>query len=45
MAAGLNFVGAFISTHVATTIGKGSSTPGRHPDRGPVALAGRFWTC
>ncbi len=28
MAAGLNFVGAFVSTHVATTIGKGIVDPG-----------------
>jgi len=27
MAAGLNFFGAFISTHVATTIGKGIVDP------------------
>ena len=31
MAAGLNFVGAFISTHVATTIGKGIVDPETSP--------------
>jgi len=45
MAAGLNFVGAFVSTHVATTIGKGIIDPG-HVSQIIVlaALAGAiFW--
>jgi PiT family inorganic phosphate transporter len=45
MAAGLNFVGAFVSTHVATTIGKGIVDPG-HVSQIIVlaALAGAiFW--
>src|SRR5512144_833566 len=45
MAAGLNFIGAFVSTHVATTIGKGIVDPGNVTQIVVVsALAGAiFW--